>query len=100
MAADGQDGMGEPSSIGAFPYRRVVVTCAWCPRRRGSYDTERLIARLGAGTSLDDVLRVLVTRCRWPKPWGVRGPNMYRPWCRARFEDLAMGRPPDRPGIG
>lgn len=52
--------MSEPSNLGAFPSRRVV-TCAWCPRRRGEYNTERLIARLGAGTSLDEALRVLVT---------------------------------------
>ena len=88
--------MGEPSNLGAFPFRRVVVTCAWYPRRRGAYYTERLIARLRAETSLDNALRVLVTRCRWPKQWGVRGLSQYAPWCRARFEDLAMGRPPNR----
>jgi hypothetical protein len=56
--------MDDPSNLGAFPYQRVVVTFAWCPRRQGDYSTERLIARLGAGTSLEDALRVLVTRCR------------------------------------
>lgn len=88
--------MRESRCLGEFPYRRVVLVCVWCPRRHGSYDTERLIARLGAGVSLDEVLHRLVTGCRWPKPWGVRGPNQYAPWCRAMYQDLEMGRPPDR----
>lgn len=82
--------------LGSFSYRRVRVTCVWCPRRRGDYCTERLIARLGAQASLDEVMRHITASCRWPKPWGVRGPNAYRPWCRAAFEDLQQARPPDR----
>jgi hypothetical protein len=66
--------MEAPRALGAFPYRRVVIVCPWCPRRRGSYDTERLIARLGPGASLEDVLAALV-RCRWPAPWHVRRPG-------------------------
>ena len=90
--------MEAPRALGAFPYRRVVILCPWCPRRRGSYDTERLIARLGPGASLEDVLAALV-RCRWPKPWHVRRPAKYTPWCRARFAELGGKRPPDRPGF-
>lgn len=90
----GKNGIGEPSNLGSSPNRRVVVTCAWCLRRRGDYDAERLIDRLGAGTSLDDPLRVPVNRCRWPKSWGVLGPNKYRSWCRALSKDLAAGRSP------
>ncbi|GJD97435.1 hypothetical protein OCOJLMKI_4666 [Methylobacterium iners] len=89
------DGDG-PSSLGAFPYRRVRVTCVWCPRRRGDYCVERLIARHGAGVSLDEVLRRITATCRYPKPWGRRGPNKYHPWCRAQFSDLGTGKPPNR----
>lgn len=88
--------MGEPSNLGSFPYRRAVVTCAWCPRRRGDYDTERLIARLGAGTSLE------TTRCASSSPAArgrshraSGGANLYRPRCRMRFEDPAKGLPPN-----
>lgn len=88
--------MEVPRTLGAFPYRRVVIVRPWCPRRRGSYDTERLIARLGPRASLEDVLAALVVGCRWPKAGHVRGPNAYVPWCRARFADLGSRRPPDR----
>lgn len=47
--------MHEPRTLGEFPYRRVRVSCVWCPRRRGEYDTERMVARLGAGVSLEEV---------------------------------------------
>ncbi|WP_156383938.1 hypothetical protein [Methylobacterium sp. Leaf456] len=50
--------------MGEFPYRRVRLFCPWCPRRRGSYDTERLIARLGPRATLEDVLVALVVGCR------------------------------------
>ncbi len=91
--------MEVPRTLGAFPYRKVVIVCPWCPRRRGSYVTERLIARLGPRASLEEVLLALVTNCRWPKAWGKRGPSQYVPWCRARFADLGGRRPPDRPGF-
>lgn len=45
--------MHEPRTLGEFPYRRVRVSCVWCPRRGGEYDTERMVARLGA--SLEEV---------------------------------------------
>ena len=64
-----------PRTLGAFPYRRVRLVCPWCPRRQGDYDTERLIARLGARASLEDVLAALVTGCRWPKAWHSQGPE-------------------------
>lgn len=87
--------MQVPRCLGEFPYRRVRLVCPWCPRRRGDYDTERLIARLGPRASLEEVLLALVV-CRWPKAWGRRGPNQYTPWCQARFVDLGSRRPPDR----
>ena len=87
---------GEPRNLGAFPYRRNRVACSWCPRRLGDYSTERMIARLGAGASLNTVLRHIAVTCRWPKPWGVRAPNKYVPWCRAFYTDLGRGLPPDR----
>ncbi|GJD81458.1 hypothetical protein GCM10007886_32430 [Methylobacterium gregans] len=88
--------MGIPRTLGAFPYRRVRVTCVWCPRRRGDYDTERMVARLGAGASLEAVLVHVTRTCPRPKAWTVRGPNQYLPWCRAVLDDVWHGRPPDR----
>lgn len=88
--------MGEPRSLAEFPYRRILVTCTWCPRRRGDYDTERMAARVGPGASLDAVLLLVTRTCPRPKPWGRRGPSQYVPWCRARLDDLAHGRPPTR----
>lgn len=87
----------EPPNLAAFLYRRIQVACFWCPRRHGNYSTERMIARLGAGASLDTVLRHIAVTCRWPMPWGGRGPNKYVPWCRAYLCDLGRGLPPDRP---
>ncbi|BAQ45876.1 MULTISPECIES: hypothetical protein [Methylobacterium] len=84
--------MEAPRTLGAFPYRRVVIVCPWCRERRGSYDTERLIARLGPGASLEDVLLALVAY-RWPNAWNKRGPSPYVPWCRARYADLGSRRP-------
>ncbi|OAS22553.1 hypothetical protein [Methylobacterium platani] len=72
------DGMQVARTLGEFPYRKVVLTCPWCPRRHGSYDTERLITRLGPRATLEEVLLALVS-CRWPKAWGRRGPNQYTP---------------------
>ncbi|AYO83133.1 hypothetical protein EBB05_13250 [Methylobacterium brachiatum] len=88
--------MREPRGLADFPYRRVRVTCCWCPRRRGDYDTERLSARLGPGADLDTVLRWITRTCPRPKPWGLRGPSQYVPWCRAAYVDLQAGRQPDR----
>ena len=83
-----------------FPYRRVRVACLWCPRRRGDYCVERMIARLGPGASLDAVLPAVTVTCRWPKAWGKRGPSQYVPWCRAYLLDLGTDRPPDRQSRG
>ena len=88
--------MREPRNLSEFPYRRVVVTCSWCPWRRGDYDTARLVSRLGPGASLDAVLTAIARSCPRPKPWGKRGPSQYVPWCRATYDDLRHGRPPDR----
>lgn len=88
--------MREPRSLADFPYRRVRMTCAWCPRRRGDYCVERMAARLGPGADLDTVLRWIARTCPRPKPWGKRGPSQYVPWCRAAYEDLRNGRAPDR----
>ncbi|WP_311274017.1 hypothetical protein [Methylobacterium sp. WCS2018Hpa-22] len=88
--------MSEPRTLGELPYRRVRVTCRWCPHRRGDYDTERMQARLGPGVSLDHVIRLITAGCPRPKAWGKLGPSQYLPWCRAVFDDLHHGRPPDR----
>jgi len=88
--------MLEPRTLWEFPYRRVRVSCTWCPWRRGDYCTERMLARLGPRASLDAVLTVLARSCPRPKPWGRRGPSQYIPWCRVAFDDLRHGRPPDR----
>lgn len=90
------DGPIEPRTLAQFPYRRVRVTCRWCPHRRGDYCVERMQARLGPGASLDAVIRLIMAGCPRPKAWGRRGPSQYLPWCRAAFEDLRQGRPPDR----
>lgn len=90
--------MRVPRCLGVFPYRRVRLVCPWCPGRRGDYCVERLTARLGPRATPEDVLVALV-RCRWPKPWHVRRPAKYTPWCRARFAELGGKRPPDRPGL-
>lgn len=65
--------MHEPRTLGEFPYRRVRVSCVWCPRRRGEYDTERMVARLGAGASLEEVLLLVTRSGPRPKGWLVRG---------------------------
>ncbi|WP_244032867.1 hypothetical protein [Methylobacterium sp. E-016] len=88
--------MREPRTLRDFPYRRVRVACSWCPHRRGDYCVERMQARLGPGASLDAAIRLITAGCPRPKAWGLRGPSQYLPWCRASFEDLRHGRPPDR----
>lgn len=86
----------EPQNLGEFPYRRVRVTCRWCPHRKGDYDTARMLARVGDRVSLDVLIAAFTASCPRPKPWGRRGPSQYLPWCRAVFDDLHHGRPPDR----
>jgi hypothetical protein len=90
------DRMDSPRTIGAFAYRRVRVTCVWCPRRRGDYDTDRMIARLGPAATWEEVLLFVTRTCPRPKAWLKRGPSQYVPWCRAVLDDVAYGRPPDR----
>lgn len=78
-----------------YPYVRVRVACVWCPRRQGDYRLADLAARLGPDCTLADALERISRRCRRPKPWNVRGPNAYAPWCRATFVNL--GKPADEP---
>ena len=89
--------MDGPRTLRAFPYRRVRVTCVWCPRRRGDYDTERMVARLGANATWEEVLLHVTRTFPRPKAWLVRRPSQYVPWCRALLDDVWCGRPPDSP---
>lgn len=86
----------EPKNLREFPYHRIRVSCRWCPHRRGDYDIERMLARIGPQVSLDALLAAISASCPRPKPWGQRGPSQYLPWCRGVYDDLHNNRPPDR----
>ena len=85
-----------PTRLSQYPFVRVRIRCAHCPKRRGSYSLARLAERFSANALLADVLFELTRSCRWQVPPNTKR-RKYEPYCRAFFVDLDGGPPPDTP---
>lgn len=92
---------GEVRFLWQYPFVIVRVECNLCGRR-GSYRLARLAERLGADSTIEDMLDHLAgSRCRYARPWKVARPRKYVPLCHIMLPDLRGGGPPDlQPGEG
>lgn len=87
----------EVTLLAEYPFVIVRIECNLCGRS-GSYRLARLAERFGADCTIENLLdQIAGQRCRYQRPWKVKRPRKYVPYCHIMLPDLHGGAPPDAP---